>query len=152
HAVVELERRITEPGRPELVQLVVDGPHERLVPLNLVGLDLVPNHHLSHFVLRLPGRATPATAPASDKAAATAIAGPNPSGNACGEPNPPLPANTATTTAMPNTPPSSRIMLFVPAALPSASGATDPTTEFCAAGMASDTPVPATSSGGTSSP
>jgi len=43
-------------------------------------------------------------------------------------------------------------MLAVPAALPTASTPTDPTTAFCAAGMASDTPTPATISGTTSCP
>ena len=38
-------------------------------------------------------------------------------------------------------------MLLVPAALPSASVATDPTTEFWAAGMAIETPTPATMKG-----
>lgn len=38
-------------------------------------------------------------------------------------------------------------MLFVPAAFPIASMPTDPTTEFCAAGIASETPMPATTSG-----
>jgi hypothetical protein len=52
---------------------------------------------------------------------------------------------------MPNTPPSSRIMEFVPAALPTAAVATDPTTEFCAEGIAIDTPTPATMNGSTSS-
>ena len=44
------------------------------------------------------------------------------------------PANTATATAIPKTPPSSRIMLLAPAALPTSSMETEPTTEFCADG------------------
>ena len=43
-------------------------------------------------------------------------------------------------------------MLFAPAAFPTASMPTEPTTEFCAAGMAIDTPTPATISGTTNSP
>jgi hypothetical protein len=43
-------------------------------------------------------------------------------------------------------------MLLVPAALPTASIETEPTTEFCAAGIANDTPTPATTSGTTSWP
>ena len=43
-------------------------------------------------------------------------------------------------------------MLLVPAALPIASGGTDPTTEFCAAGNDIEMPTPATISGATSSP
>jgi hypothetical protein len=50
---------------------------------------------------------------------------------------------------MPNTPPSSRIMLLAPAALPTASAATEPTTEFCAAGSANEMPTPATRNGPT---
>ena len=38
-------------------------------------------------------------------------------------------------------------MLLVPAALPIASSATEPTTAFCAAGIAIDTPTPATMNG-----
>ncbi len=38
-------------------------------------------------------------------------------------------------------------MLLAPAALPSASSATEPTTEFCAAGIAIETPTPATMNG-----
>jgi hypothetical protein len=48
---------------------------------------------------------------------------------------------------MPNTPPSSRIMLFAPATLPIASIPNPLTTEFCAAGMAIETPTPATMNG-----
>ena len=51
---------------------------------------------------------------------------------------------------MPKTPPSSRIMLLAPAALPIASAATDPTTELCAEGIAKETPTPATMNGTTS--
>jgi hypothetical protein len=66
---------------------------------------------------------------------------------ACAEAYPPVAAKTATTTAIPNTPPSSRIMLLTPAALPSASLATEPTTEFCAEGIAIETPTPAMMNG-----
>ena len=38
-------------------------------------------------------------------------------------------------------------MLLVPAAFPIASVATEPTAEFCAAGIAIETPTPATISG-----
>ena len=38
-------------------------------------------------------------------------------------------------------------MLLAPAALPIASIATDPSTEFCAAGIAIETPTPATTNG-----
>ena len=48
---------------------------------------------------------------------------------------------------MPKTPPSSRIVLFVPAALPIASGGTALTTEFWAAGKVIEAPTPATISG-----
>ena len=53
---------------------------------------------------------------------------------------------------MPKTPPSSRIVLFVPAALPTASAGTAPMTEFCAAGNDIETPQPATISGAIISP
>ena len=42
-------------------------------------------------------------------------------------------------------------MLFAPAALPTSSRATDPTTEFCAEGIAIETPMPATIDGSTNS-
>lgn len=42
-------------------------------------------------------------------------------------------------------------MLLVPAALPTASTSTEPTTEFCAEGMAMEMPAPATIRGTTSS-
>ena len=48
---------------------------------------------------------------------------------------------------MPRTPPSSRIVELVPAALPIASGGTAPTTEFWAAGKDIEMPTPATISG-----
>ena len=41
-------------------------------------------------------------------------------------------------------------MLYVPDALPIAPGSTAPMTTFCAAGIAIETPTPATISGGTS--
>lgn len=44
---------------------------------------------------------------------------------------------------MPSTPPSSRMVLLVPAALPIASAGTDPTTEFWAAGKDIEIPTPA---------
>ena len=52
---------------------------------------------------------------------------------------------------MPNTPPSSRSVLFTPDAFPTASGATAPMTAFCAEGSAIETPQPAITSAGTSS-
>ena len=42
-------------------------------------------------------------------------------------------------------------MLLVPAALPTASSATAPTTEFCAAGIAIEIPTPPSTIGTTSS-
>ena len=38
-------------------------------------------------------------------------------------------------------------MLLTPAALPMALGSTEPITEFCAAGIAIETPTPATTNG-----
>jgi hypothetical protein len=52
---------------------------------------------------------------------------------------------------MPKTPPSSRIMLLAPAALPTSSSATEPTTEFYTEGIAIETPTPATTDGSTNS-
>ena len=51
---------------------------------------------------------------------------------------------------MPNTPPSSRMMLSVPAALPTASWLTEPSTEFWADGIAIEMPTPANTIGMTS--
>ena len=62
-------------------------------------------------------------------------------------PSPPTAAKTATATAMPNTPPSSRIVLLTPAAMPIEAGGTALTTEFCADGKHIETPVPAMTSG-----
>ena len=62
-------------------------------------------------------------------------------------PSPPTAAKTATAAAMPNTPPSSRIVLLTPAAMPIAAGGTALTTEFCADGKHIDTPTPATTRG-----
>jgi len=50
---------------------------------------------------------------------------------------------------MPKTPPSSRSMLLVPAALPMSCGETAPVTAFIAAGKAIETPQPAIISAGT---
>ena len=48
---------------------------------------------------------------------------------------------------MPNTPPSSRIVLLTPAAMPIEAGGTALTTEFCADGKHIETPMPAMTSG-----
>jgi hypothetical protein len=90
-------------------------------------------------------------APASESTATTAIAGANPSRNASADAKLPAPAKTAAATATPKTPPSSRIMLLAPAALPTSSREKEPTTEFCAAGIAIETPTPATTDGITNS-
>ena len=58
--------------------------------------------------------------------------------------------NTATSVAIPNTPPSWRIMLNVPEALPRLAGVTELTTAFWIAGIAIETPQPAIASGATS--
>ena len=58
-----------------------------------------------------------------------------------------MPTNTAAATATLKTPPSSRIMLLAPAALPMFETENEPTTEFCAAGIAIETPTPATIDG-----
>src|SRR5260370_42300994 len=50
---------------------------------------------------------------------------------------------------MPNTPPSSRIMLLIPASLPAVSSVAEPTTEFWAEGIAIEMPTPATMRGAT---
>src|SRR6266545_6990755 len=60
---------------------------------------------------------------------------------------PPVPVNTAARIATPNVPPSWRSVLKAPDALPIAAGGTAPITEFWAAGMAIETPQPATISG-----
>src|SRR4051794_38173431 len=91
-------------------------------------------------------RAVPRS-PMTENAARTATAGANPSRNASGEAKLPAPANTAAATATPKTPPSSRIMLLAPAALPTSSSENEPITEFCADGIAIDTPTPATIDG-----
>src|SRR6266511_1584963 len=49
HAVVELERRVTEPGWLRLVQLGVHRPDELLVLGRPLWLDLVANNDLLHF-------------------------------------------------------------------------------------------------------
>ena len=54
--------------------------------------------------------------------------------------------------AIPNTPPSSRSVVFVPVAFPIASGGTAPTTAFCAAGNDIEIPTPAMISGAISRP
>src|SRR5204862_3792305 len=54
-----------------------------------------------------------------------------------------------TATAVPNTPPSSRIMLLIPASLPAVSSVAEPTTEFWADGIAIEIPTPATINGTT---
>src|ERR687892_595249 len=94
-----------------------------------------------------PGRARATVAPSAENAARTPSAGANPSRKASGEAKLPAPAKTAADTATPKTPPSSRIMLLAPAALPTSSRENAPTTEFCAAGIAIDTPTPATIDG-----
>jgi hypothetical protein len=63
---------------------------------------------------RRAGCHIPATAPNSDKIAETPSAGANPALNAWGEPKLPLPPNTVTAIAMPDTPPRKRSMLNVP--------------------------------------
>src|SRR5215813_7019563 len=60
---------------------------------------------------RRPGCHMPATAATSDKAAQTPIAGAKPALKAWAEPKPPVPVNTATTSAIPDTPPRERNML-----------------------------------------
>src|SRR6266511_2536675 len=49
HAVVELERRVTEPGWLRLVQFGVHRPDELLVLGPPLGLDLVANNDVLHF-------------------------------------------------------------------------------------------------------
>jgi hypothetical protein len=80
----------------------------------------------------------------------TPIAPANPALNAWGESTPPVAANATTTIAMPNTPPRSRNMLKMPDAWPISVAATAPKTAFWAAGIAIETPAPATISGRTS--
>ena len=97
----------------------------------------------------LPGSAMPATAPASDNAAQISIASAKPALNACAEPRWPVCAKAATATAMPITPPRKRSVLNAPEALPISLAVTAPSTALCAAGIAIETPQPATISGAT---
>jgi hypothetical protein len=59
----------------------------------------------------------------------------------------PVAENTATAIAIPSTPPKKRNMLKIPDALPISVGPTALRTAFWAAGIAIDTPAPATISG-----
>jgi hypothetical protein len=58
--------------------------------------------------------------------------------------------NTAARIATPNAPPSWRIALKAPDALPMSPGGTEPTTALVTAGMASPSPAPEMNSGATS--
>ncbi len=51
---------------------------------------------------------------------------------------------------MPNTPPSSRIALFAPEAMPSSSRRTEPSTTLATGAKNSDIPMPETTNAGTS--
>ena len=96
---------------------------------------------------RLP---IPAIAPRNDNAAAPPMAAVNPALKARAEPRPPIPANSAPRIAIPNAPPRKRNMLKMPDAWPISLAATELNTAFCAAGIAIETPAPATISGATS--
>src|SRR6266568_5522911 len=93
--------------------------------------------------------ASPAAAPSSASPAQAAMAGPNPETNVAGEAYWPRAAKTAATIATPNTAPSWRSMLRVPDALPMAAGGTEVITALIVAGIATDTPQPASSNGAT---
>src|SRR5262249_26265932 len=99
--------------------------------------------------VRRAGCHIPANAPNSDKTAETPIAGANPALKVRGELRLPLPAKTATAIAIPETPPRKRSMLKVPDALPISVCATELKTALWAAGIAMETPAPATISGAT---
>ena len=106
---------------------------------------------LDAWTLRAGRAASPAAAPTIARAAETPIAGANPSVNACADAKLPAPANTAARIAIPNTPPSSRSVLNVPAALPMlvGHGAQD---GVLRGGDCHRNAAPATISGATSSP
>ena len=72
----------------------------------------------------------PGTPAAGIRVAATPTAGPKPSAKATAEAVLPAAPKTATTTAIPNTPPSSRIIEFAPAALPTSASEIPRTTAF----------------------
>ena len=77
-------------------------------------------------------------------------AGTKPSLKAVAEAKLPVSENTATRTAIPDTPPRKRNMLKMPEALPISVVATAPIAAFCAAGIAIETPEPAMINGRTS--
>jgi hypothetical protein len=77
------------------------------------------------------------------------IAGWRPATKSVGDTYEPLAVNTAARTATPNTPPSSRIALFAPDALPSSSGRTDERTTLAIGAKNSPIPVPARMKAGT---
>src|SRR3954451_6402485 len=86
--------------------------------------------------VRRRGRARPVTAPITARPALTPAAGPEPSPNAAADAQPPAPATTATSSTIPNTPPSWRMVLNVPDALPASAGATAPMTAVWGGGNA----------------
>src|SRR4051812_49820245 len=103
-------------------------------------------HNDRHTVATRGGTSKPASAAANDSSADRPSALPKPALNISGDPNPPLAANTVPPSAIPNAPPRNRNMLYVPDALPISVGPTELSTAFCAAGIARETPAPASTS------
>src|SRR5262245_38927849 len=97
---------------------------------------------------RLRGSASAAMAAASESPPDTAIAIAKPTLKARSPTKLPAAANAVTARAMPKVPPRKRAVLKMPDALPTSLGATAPNTALWAAGMATETPAPASTRGG----
>src|SRR5882724_4395493 len=108
-----------------------------------------PADGTSRALLRATARNRPAAAPANESIAATPMAATKPWLNASGVAWLPAWANAATASATPQAPPSWRIVLSVPEALPMSASATAPTTAFCATVTATAKPPPARTIGAT---
>src|SRR5579859_1613263 len=96
------------------------------------------------------GNRQPASAPHSERIAATVIAAAKPAVKSAGELPPPRAEKVATRRATPNTPPRNLPILKMPEALPISTTATELSTAFWTAGIAIDTPTPARMAGATS--
>ena len=90
------------------------------------------------------------SAPTASTAAPTQIAAVMPLVYASGDAYEPLCENTVARTAMPSTPPSSRIALVAPEAWPASSGRTAPSTALAAGAKTIAMPAPAITNGITS--
>ena len=99
--------------------------------------------------LRDRGSSSAAATAAATATLPTQTAGARPETNAAPLAYPPRAENTAPRTAIPNTPPSSRIALLAPEAMPSWSRRTEPRTTLATGAKKSDIPIPETMNAGT---